>query len=72
MLRVKDIQNDLGLNNKVAYKLVKSKGFPKIIINMKILFVYLHLKRLYVIEVRMLKKDIKKWLVQQKVKIVQE
>lgn len=36
MLRVKDIQNDLGLNNKVAYKLVKSKGFPKIIINGRI------------------------------------
>lgn len=36
MLRVKDIQNDLGINDKTAYKLVRSKGFPKIIINGRI------------------------------------
>ena len=33
MLRVKDIQKDLGLGITTTYKLVNTKGFPKITIN---------------------------------------
>lgn len=32
MLKVKDIQDNLGMSQAQVYKLIKSKGFPKITI----------------------------------------